>query len=461
MSMNEGAGMLGDIVIDVNNISKSYKLYDKPVDRLKETLHPWKKNYHRDFFALHNISFQVSRGETVGIVGRNGAGKSTLLKIITGVLTPSTGSVTVNGKIASLLELGTGFNPEFTGIENIYLNGAFMGYTHEEMEAKLPAILEFADIGDFIHQPVKLYSSGMYVRLAFSVAINVEPDVLIVDEALAVGDARFQMKCYQRLEDICSKGTTILFVTHDLAITKKICTKAILLENGALIRMGEPKDITILYFDLLFPNNQQAAEQYAETTGMNMELETGAGQEDSEGPLAEGSFIKVEPGPDIVRTFGMGGADVDCLVIQNVKNNMVSGGEKITVDMHFRYDDPSLAKHALEQNVPDNIIVGVSVSDLQGTYLFGMTTYDKKILLEAGNRRAGRGFVRFVFAMPFFQNGEYSFNCAIALGTQENHIQLKWYDGIAMFRMQSSKKYVYGLLYQEYEVLLKDEGLDS
>ena len=184
--------------IKVTNLSKVYKLYDKPADRLKESLHPLKKKYHKEFYALNDVSFEIKKGETVGIIGKNGAGKSTLLKIITGVLTPSGGHVHVNGRIASLLELGAGFNPEYTGVENIYLQGTLMGYTKEEMESKIQAILDFADIGDFVYQPVKSYSSGMFARLAFAVAINVEPDILIVDEALSVGDVFFQNKCFKK-----------------------------------------------------------------------------------------------------------------------------------------------------------------------------------------------------------------------------------------------------------------------
>ena len=204
--------------IKVSNLTKIYKLYDKPMDRLKESLHPLKKNYHKDFYALNDVSFEVKKGETVGIIGKNGAGKSTLLKIITGVLTPTSGDVQVNGRIASLLELGAGFNPEYTGIENIYLQGTLMGFGHEEMAAKVDEILAFADIGDFIHQSVKMYSSGMFARLAFAVAINVDPDILIVDEALSVGDAAFQNKCIRKMEEIGDKGITILFVSIFLPI---------------------------------------------------------------------------------------------------------------------------------------------------------------------------------------------------------------------------------------------------
>ena len=190
-----------DTTILVNGISKIYKLYEKPIDRLKESLHPFKKKYHKEFYALKDITFEIEKGETVGIIGKNGSGKSTLLKIITGVLSPTNGSTTVKGKVSALLELGAGFNPEFTGLQNIYLNGTMMGYTKEEIDQRVGAILEFADIGDFIYQPVKTYSSGMFVRLAFAVAINVDPDILIVDEALSVGDIFFQLKCYKKFEE--------------------------------------------------------------------------------------------------------------------------------------------------------------------------------------------------------------------------------------------------------------------
>ena len=238
---------MSNIAISVKHLTKIYKLYDKPIDRLKESLHPFKKKLHKEFYALHDVSFEIKRGETVGIVGKNGAGKSTLLKIITGVLTPTSGSVHVNGRIASLLELGAGFNPEYTGIENIYFQGSLMGYTREEMEAKINDIIAFADIGDFVHQSVKMYSSGMFARLAFSVAINVDPDILIVDEALSVGDATFQLKCHNRMDQLRSKGVTILFVSHDTYSVKALCTKASFLKNGVQQVFGPALEVIHAY----------------------------------------------------------------------------------------------------------------------------------------------------------------------------------------------------------------------
>ena len=238
---------MSNTAISVKHLTKIYKLYDKPVDRLKESLHPLGKKYHKEFYALNDINFEIKRGETVGIIGKNGAGKSTLLKIITGVLTPTSGRVHVHGRIASLLELGAGFNPEYTGIENIYFQGSLMGYTHEEMENKIDDILAFADIGDFIHQSVKMYSSGMFARLAFAVAINVDPDVLIVDEALSVGDMAFQAKCMTAMDRIKNKGTTILFVSHDLGTVKSLCNKGIYIKDGKKIADGKASDVAELF----------------------------------------------------------------------------------------------------------------------------------------------------------------------------------------------------------------------
>ncbi|NBL00561.1 MAG: ABC transporter ATP-binding protein, partial [Erysipelotrichia bacterium] len=237
--------------IKVNHLTKVYKLYDNPIDRLKESLHPLKKQYHKEFYALNDISFEIKKGETVGIIGKNGAGKSTLLKIITGVLTPTSGSVHVNGRIASLLELGAGFNPEYTGVENIYFQGSLMGYTREEVAKKVDEIIAFADIGDFVYQPVKMYSSGMYARLAFAVAINVDPDILIVDEALSVGDAAFQNKCIRKMEEIGKKGITILFVSHDTQTINKFCNRAIWLNNGVIKEQGKPEIILENYMSFM------------------------------------------------------------------------------------------------------------------------------------------------------------------------------------------------------------------
>ena len=226
-------------------------MYERPIDRLKETLRPGHKEYHRKFYALNNISFDVEEGQFVGIIGTNGSGKSTILKIITGVLNPTEGEVTVNGRISALLELGAGFNMEYTGIENIYMNGTMMGYSRQEMDAKLPEILEFADIGDFVYQPCKTYSSGMFVRLAFALAINVDPEILIVDEALAVGDVFFQAKCYKKINEIREGGTTVILVTHDMGTIIKYCDKVVVLNRGKFVDEGDPGKMVDLYKKIL------------------------------------------------------------------------------------------------------------------------------------------------------------------------------------------------------------------
>lgn len=241
--------MDNNLAIKVNNVTKTYKLYEKPIDRLKESLS--RRQYHRPFNALNDVSFEVEKGTTVGIIGTNGSGKSTMLKIITGVLSQTTGTVETEGNISALLELGAGFNMDYTGIENIYMNGTMMGFTRSQMDEKLDDILEFAEIGDFVYQPVKTYSSGMFVRLAFALAINVDPDILIVDEALSVGDVFFQSKCYKRMEEIRKNGTTILMVTHDMGSIIKYCDKVVVLNRGDKIAEGPAGEMVDLYKKIL------------------------------------------------------------------------------------------------------------------------------------------------------------------------------------------------------------------
>lgn len=239
--------MSSEPAIRVSNLTKCYQIYDRPQDRLKQSLWRGRRQFYREFRALHDVSFEVMRGETVGIVGRNGSGKSTLLQLIAGTLTPTSGSVAVAGRIAALLELGSGFNPDFTGRENVYMNGAILGLSRTEIDRRFDAIAAFADIGDFIDQPVKTYSSGMMVRLAFSVSVNVEPDILIVDEALAVGDAAFQFKCLERLERLTASGTTLLFASHSMDMIKNFCDRAIYLQQGVNKASGSPEEIGELY----------------------------------------------------------------------------------------------------------------------------------------------------------------------------------------------------------------------
>lgn len=250
-------------VIEINDLTKIYKLYRNPVDRLKESLSIFGKNYHKDFFALNSMTLHVQRGESLGIIGKNGSGKSTLLKIITGVLSPTSGELSVKGRISALLELGAGFNPDFSGLENVYLNGTMMGMSKEDVDKKIDDITAFADIGDFIHQPVKTYSSGMFVRLAFAVAINVEPEILIVDEALSVGDIFFQAKCFKKFSEFKDQGKTIIFVTHDMSSVMKYCDRVIVMNEGVIVDEGAPGPMIDIYKKIL-------VNQYSEVESMDV-----------------------------------------------------------------------------------------------------------------------------------------------------------------------------------------------
>ena len=253
--------MSDNYAIRVKDVTKMYKLFQHNKDRLLDALGLTRRQRYQEHYALRHVSFDIFRGETVGIIGINGAGKSTILKIITGVLSPTEGAVEIDGRISALLELGAGFNMEYTGIENIYLNGTMMGYTREEVDARLDEILKFADIGDFVHQPVKKYSSGMFVRLAFALAINIDPEILVVDEALSFGYVFFQAKCYQKFEDFKQEGKTILFVSHDLSSISKYCDRVILLHKGEMLAEGSPKDMVDLYKKILTGSYQDRMEE--------------------------------------------------------------------------------------------------------------------------------------------------------------------------------------------------------
>ena len=263
-----------ETVIEVTDLCKVYKLYNKPTDRLKESLGLSRKKQFKEHYALKHVDLTIKKGESVGIIGTNGSGKSTILKIITGVLSKTSGDVKVNGRISALLELGAGFNMEYTGIENIYLNGTMIGFTEAEIDARLQDILDFADIGDFVYQPVTTYSSGMFVRLAFAVAINIDPEILIVDEALSVGDVFFQMKCFHKFEEFQQMGKTILFVSHDLSSIAKYCDRVILLNQGVKLAEGNPKDMINMYKKLLV--NQLDVDTLEDISGKSkLTLETG------------------------------------------------------------------------------------------------------------------------------------------------------------------------------------------
>ena len=325
-----------NLAISVQGVSKIYKLYDKPIDRLKEAVSLTHKSYHRDFFALSDISFEVKKGETVGIIGTNGSGKSTILKIITGVLSPTTGTAEVSGNISALLELGAGFNSEYTGLENIYMNGTMMGFSREEMQRRMDDILRFADIGDFVNQPVKTYSSGMFVRLAFALAINVDPEILIVDEALSVGDVFFQAKCYRRMEEMMKNGTTILMVSHDMGSIIKYCDKVVLLNRGHFVAQGEAGKMVDLYKKILANQTDELAEALIEQKKEALGLPVGEVHTDKS--MKERMNLNPE-----VQEYGDGRAsfeDFGTLDARGNVTNLLLKGEMFTIRERIRFHAP-------------------------------------------------------------------------------------------------------------------------
>ena len=344
-----------DTVIEIKNITKIYNLYNKPSDRLKEALFS-RKSRHTEFAALNDVSFDVCKGEILGIIGKNGSGKSTILKIITNVLTPTSGECIVKGKIAALLELGAGFNMEYNGIENIYLNGQMIGFSKEEMDKKLQDIIDFADIGEHIFQPVKTYSSGMFARLAFSVAISVDPDILIVDEALSVGDVFFQNKCYRRFEEFRDKGKTILFVTHDMGSVIRYCNRCVLLNAGKKVGEGKPQEMVDLYKRIMVG-------QWNENEEKNSTIENSIDSTNINVNRLWKEQISTNPDMEV---YGDGRAEIIDFGIfsdsGNIGNNVYKG-DYYTVKMKVRINDDNL-----------NPIFAFKLRDVKGTELTGTNT---------------------------------------------------------------------------------------
>ena len=364
---------MSEYAIQVKDVSKMYKLYDRNRDRLLDAFGLSKTPRYHEHYALHNLNFSVKKGETVGIIGTNGAGKSTILKIITGVLNPTDGQVEINGRISALLELGAGFNMEYTGIENIYLNGTMIGFSREEIDKKLDDILKFADIGDFVYQPVKTYSSGMFVRLAFAVAINIEPEILIVDEALSVGDVFFQAKCYKKFEDFKKMGKTILFVSHDLGSIAKYCDRVVLLNKGTKIAEGNPKQMIGMYKKLLV--NQLNLDETTQEMVMEEESEHSL---DNEPMFTLGKDKetlwrnKYEINPN-VDEYGNGKAHIIDFAVRDEDGeitNSINKGTKFSIISEVKF----------EQEI-QNPIFTYTFKNIQGTAITGTNTmYEKKDL---------------------------------------------------------------------------------
>jgi len=384
------------VAIKISNLSKIYRLYNNPLDRLKESIHPFKKKYHREFYALRDISFEVNRGATVGIIGKNGSGKSTLLKIITGILTPTEGNVKIDGKISALLELGSGFNPELTGIENIYFNGTIMGYRKEEIDRKLEDIVSFADIGDFIRQPVKTYSSGMYIRLAFAVAINVDPEILIIDEALAVGDAAFQIKCINRIRKFKETGKTLIFVSHDPGAVKTLCNHAYLLDRGQIIDEGLPDKVFDCYNALLglkgiknkYKNNSYEKEKLRKRAGNNK--------------------LTIE--------------DISMSNEKDINTDTFVSGEKVKVKMQI---------HANKD--VENPTFGILIRDRLGNDIFGINTFIMDV--TTGVFKKDKTY-EVIYFLPL-NLGINIYNLTVAAHTDEAHVNecYDWINQAVVFKV--------------------------
>ena len=414
-----------DLAIQVKNLTKIYKLYNKPSDRLREALGI--KVQAKDHYALDNVSFDVKRGETVGIIGTNGSGKSTILKIITGVLNPTAGDVKVEGRISALLELGAGFNAEYSGMENVYLNGTMLGFSKEEIDSRLQDILDFADIGDFIYQPVKSYSSGMFVRLAFAVAINIDPEILIVDEALSVGDVFFQAKCYRKFEEFKKQGRTILFVSHDLSSIGKYCDRVVLLNQGKKLAEGGAKEMVNLYRRVLVnqvEDGKQQPENKTEEVPKKRQKE----------------YLNLNPQ---VLEYGNGIASIVdfCIYDQEGKPSSTIGkGEDFQVMMKVHY----------QGNVSEPVYA-FTIKDLKGTEITGTNTMYEKIPVKpqaAGEERT----ITFTQKMPL-EAGEYML-CLGCTGYHEGEFTVfhRLYDVCGLTVITDKKAVGYFDLFSEVEV---------
>ena len=417
---------MNEYVLEVRDIVKRYKLYNSEKDRLKEAFHPLHKSYHKDFYALNKISFQVKRGEKIGIIGSNGAGKSTILKILTGVLNPTEGEVITEGRIAALLELGAGFNMDYTGLENIRFNCTLMGCSKEEMAEKAEKIIEFADIGDFINQPVKTYSSGMFVRLAFATQIFSDPDILIVDEALSVGDIRFQQKCYRAMDQLM-KDKTVILVTHDTNAVTRFCKRVIWINHGEIMFDGEVIEGLQKYQEFII--NQGIAE--ARDTVQFVD------KEKSLIVTEKKSLIKQIP--DIIYTEkpkGNGNAVITKGAILDENGNIIDLLEPDqTIDCAFVIE---YKKHI------ERPIIGIEVFDRLGNIILNINSETLGVQLPCGDEK-----VRYdlSFVVPKLNHGEYTMTVAVANGYQDDHVQLCWVDDALKFRIKQRSYDLPGFLY--------------
>ena len=423
-----------DIAIKVENLSKCYQIYDRPQDRLLQMLVRSRKQYYREFWALKDVSFEIKKGETVGIIGRNGSGKSTLLQMICGTLNPTSGSIQTNGRIAALLELGSGFNPEFTGRENVYMNASVLGLRKEEIDARFDDIVAFADIGDFIGQPVKTYSSGMLVRLAFAVIAHVDADILVVDEALAVGDAFFTQKCMRFLRNFMKTGT-VLFVSHDTGAVVNLCSNAVLLSCGQIVKTGSPKDVTEQYLATLYESNQAVdGVQIDESNESVDKVESPSEYRDMRENLINASNLRndievFEFKPD---QAGFGTGDANIISVRLLDQNdlplsWIVGGE-----------DVSLEIRCLAHKDLISPIVGFQFKDRLGQVVFADNTFLVYQFSPLPVAKSCEFSAKFEFRLPLLPTGDYSIAVALAEGSQESHVQHQWLHDALIVRVHAS-----------------------
>ena len=430
--------MSSDVILKVNNVGKRYEIYEAPHHRLFQTLLRGRKQFYKEFWALRDISLEVKRGECIGIIGRNGSGKSTLLQIIAGTLARTTGEVEVNGKVSALLELGSGFNPEFTGRENVYMNGAIIGLTKAEIDKKFDEIAAFADIGDFIEQPVKIYSSGMYVRLAFAVATCADPEILIVDEVLSVGDIYFQAKCMDKIRKMMQKGCATLFVSHSMETVKSLCTQTAYLEDGVLARIGVPEDVVNLYHGVIAKSEIQRHEIKtikgdSSPTVSNHGLKN---QNISQKFIVNSKFDNF-PSEDRYGDHRVLIRNVQILNKDEEEVNVVNFLDKIILRYHIEF------------NIQTNDYnIGFLCRNINGITVFGSRT--NELIEEVPLKKKGdRAIVDFVFTNRL-GNGVYTISGAV---TNRRKFLLPdyhdWINNAVTFKSEAPSAAIWGLLYQE------------
>lgn len=438
--------------IIVNNVSKSYKMYNNPIDKMKEGLSLTKKNLHTDFWALKNVNFQVERGQILGIMGRNGAGKSTLLKIITGVLRPTYGDVIVEGRISSLLELGAGFNMEYSGIENIYFYGMLMKLTREQLDDKLQEIIDFAEIGDYVNQPVKTYSSGMFARLAFSCAINVEPDILIVDEILSVGDMRFQSKCFNKFKEFKKKGVTILYVGHDVGLMKTFCDSTIWMNNGEIVMAGEPAYVVSKYTEFMFLDDISEFTTYKMFQKNKKKMNIND-KELMTNEVSEESDLKGEPENKEEEKIGNKSITHWGTNVGTIKNVILTDKNGIEKN-HFSPEEMIKIQVVFDSTVLENLnkfSVAFSIKNKEGTDLIVKTTYDEEIYFDTPNKNQSVTFS----LITHLAVGDYYL--VVALEDRKNPaiIYYEYIEGAKYFKVFSDKK-IFGIVDMKTDIKIGD-----